>query len=532
MSHLSTKVIKLSTACIWLVLLAAGLKGGNLKSANTRMAGQRPNILLIVSEDNGPELGCYGDPQARTPNLDALAAAGTRFEKAFTTYALCSPSRASIYTGLYPHQHGQVGLATHKYHMYEDTRTFPAYLKKSGYRTGVIGKIHVNPESSIPFDWSAIRSDNFKRNNMHDYVKEANHFMGGGPEPFLLMVNFPDAHFPLVRQAGGLPVAPRSGKDMKGTLPFVGASSPRLLEYTADYYNSIERLDALCGQLFDLLRERGADRNTVIIYLGDHGAQFSRGKHSSHEAGLRIPLIIKDPRLEKQRSTVHELVSVIDLLPTILEITGEVLPSGLPGQSLIPTLTDGRLKENRPYIYSASDGGTSMFFHPTRSIRDQQYKLIHHLIPNQENPDFKLYAGHFNSHFDGGTEQQELKDARADIKNAYDRYQHPPEFELFDLQKDPQEWINLSDDRKYERIFRRLKKALLTWRQATADPLAETEVLQAYVKEIEEVNMRYPNHSYQKDNAFRWRFYEAFSRRTAPKDGLTPSANHHSSIHQ
>lgn len=101
---------------------------------------KRPNVLLIVSEDNGPELGCYGDPYAKTPNLDRLAAGGVRFENAFVPYSVCSPSRACYLTGLHPHQNGQIGLATHKYSMYRAFPNIASLLKAQGYRTGLIGK--------------------------------------------------------------------------------------------------------------------------------------------------------------------------------------------------------------------------------------------------------------------------------------------------------------------------------------------------------------------------------------------------------
>ena len=112
-------------------------------------AGETPNILLIVSEDNGPEIGAYGEPFVKTPQLDALAAGGVLFERAYVAQAGCSQSRAAYLTGLYPHQNGQIGLATWKFRLYrEDTPNIVRSLKKAGYRTGIIGKIHVNPEEA------------------------------------------------------------------------------------------------------------------------------------------------------------------------------------------------------------------------------------------------------------------------------------------------------------------------------------------------------------------------------------------------
>ena len=127
-------------------------------------ASERPNILLIVSEDNGPELGCYGQPYVETPVLDQLATNGIRFERAYVPQAGCSQSRAALMTGLYPHQNGQIGLATWKFGLYDGgTPNLVRSLKGAGYRTGIIGKLHINPKEAFPFDFRAISTSNFAR---------------------------------------------------------------------------------------------------------------------------------------------------------------------------------------------------------------------------------------------------------------------------------------------------------------------------------------------------------------------------------
>ncbi len=147
--------------------MSCGLVGCLLIVGMVHAEDSRPNILLITSEDNGPELGCYGDPYAKTPHLDALARQGIRFDRAFVTQAGCSQSRASILTGLYPHQNGQIGLATWKFRMYrDDTPNMVRSLKGVGYRTGIIGKLHVNPATAFPFDSKAIPSSNFARKKL------------------------------------------------------------------------------------------------------------------------------------------------------------------------------------------------------------------------------------------------------------------------------------------------------------------------------------------------------------------------------
>jgi N-sulfoglucosamine sulfohydrolase len=165
-----------------------------LLAANCGFAAERPNILLIVSEDNGPELGCYGDPYAQTPVLDELAASGVRFANAFVPYSVCSPSRACFLTGLYPHQNGQLGLATHKFAMFETTRTLPTMLQQNGYRTGMIGKLHVNPEKAFPLDFRKITGANFGKRNVRDYADAASEFFRqDSAEPFFLSINYTSA---------------------------------------------------------------------------------------------------------------------------------------------------------------------------------------------------------------------------------------------------------------------------------------------------------------------------------------------------
>ncbi|MCZ6632316.1 MAG: sulfatase-like hydrolase/transferase, partial [bacterium] len=200
--------------------------------------GDRPNVLLIISEDNGPHLGCYGDRFAKTPNLDRLASEGVRFANAFSTQAVCSPGRASILTGLYPHQCGQIGLATHKYALYDDFPNLHSLLKGAGYRTGLIGKLHINPESAFPFDmwWNERESISFAHRDVRKMAEMAEAFMAPSAEPFFLQISHPDAHLPFHRQQFGVPEEPVEGKDVE-PLPFVGVDTPHIREQTADYYN-------------------------------------------------------------------------------------------------------------------------------------------------------------------------------------------------------------------------------------------------------------------------------------------------------
>lgn len=472
-------------------------------------SSELPNILLIVSEDNGPELGCYGTTEVTTPHLDALAREGVKFENAFVTYSVCSPSRSTIYTGLYPHQNGQIGLATHKYRMYESYKTLPVFLKEAGYRTGCLGKIHVNPESAIPWDYHSIKSSNFAKKNLPDYARKGAEFAReSGEAPFFLMVNFPDAHCDWQKQVEGMPAHPLDGEDIERSIPFIGVDNERLRELTANYYNSINRLDESVGMLMDSLRTSGALENTLIIYLGDHGAQFSRGKTSNYEAGLRVPFIVSWPGKVPEGREESTMISTIDLLPTLLSAASIPVPDHLPGQSLFPLIQNGALERPRNYIFAGGAGSAAFYHYPRRSVRNERFKLIHNLLHERENPKFMAYAFQM---YGTGTLPSELEGAPDHIVRAYATWQNPPEYELYDLQADPYEFSDLSAEEAYAAQLAELQTALHEWQIETRDPFYHPEMLARITAEADSVNQHYPGRNYNKDPDFQWKYPDYFS---------------------
>lgn len=441
--------------------------------APTSSGADRPNFLLIVSEDNGPELGTYGDPYARTPNLDALAAEGVRFDRAFVAQAGCSPSRASFLTGLYPHQNGQLGLATWGFRMYrEDTPNMARSLKEAGYRTGLIGKLHVNPESAFPFDFKEIPTANFQRKNLGDYAKHAESFFEASDQPFFLSVNYPDAHRPWLRQAEGLPENPLDGSDVQ-PLAYLGLGGAKLRRLSADHYNSMERLDVLVGDLLAALDRSGKADNTLVVYLGDHGADFIRGKRTCYEGGLRIPLIVRWPGRAKAGQARSELVSTIDLMPTFLAAAAAESPAGLPGTSLID-LIEGKEPAWRRYLFAEFHAHAAKpNFYPQRSVRNDRYKLIESLMPGEINPGYDFTLHHIE-----GSLPAAIESAPPEVRNAYRTMERPPRFELYDLEADPFEFRNLADDSAHADVLRELQRELARWRKETNDPLLDERNLE------------------------------------------------------
>lgn len=474
----------------------------------------RPNVLLITSEDHGPHLSCYGDPNVRTPHLDRLAGQGIRFTNAYVTYSVCSPSRASLLTGLYAHQNGQMGLATHKFAMFRSWPNIASLLRKAGYRTGIIGKLHVNPAKAFPFDFKALGGSNFNDRPMHKFAKLVNRFIRASDKPFFLMINYPDAHFPLLRQQHGLPEKPMSTKDIKRMLPEVAIDTPRLRKHAANYYNCLMRLDSGIGLLLKRLDQAGKANNTLVIYLSDHGAQFSRGKTTAYEAGLRVPMMVRWPKHIKPGLVGNELVSSIDILPTILEATGVKAPDHLSGQSLL-ALGRGEKKKWRRYLFTGKAGSTAYWTFPQRTIRDERYKLILNLTPGRTCPTAVAYEKHQGTFFVAGCTAEEIAGASRQVRQAYAVWRRPPKIELYDLQSDPHELHNLAGQAAHAKTEKRLLARLRQWQRETNDPFLNKDLLARYLAETARVSKKYggPQSRYRRDRSFRWKYPEYLAPR-------------------
>ena len=474
-----------------------------------------PNILLIVPEDTGLELSCYGDPNIHTPNIDRLAAQGCRFTRAYVTQAVCSPGRASILTGLYPHENGQIGLATHRFEMYRAWPSLPTLLKASGYRTGRLGKLHVLPEAAFAFDhvWNSQQANSFASRDVAQVAAEAGRFISAGDDPFFLMVCYADAHLPWLPQEAGLPRTPLTRDDVT-VPPAVGCDSPRLRQHAADYYNCVSRLDTGVGLLLDQLDAAGKADDTVVLYVNDHGPQFSRGKCCVTELALRAPLIVRWPGVTVPGSVANALASQVDVMPTLLDAAGVGPPERQSGRSLRPLLDGGVAADWCTHVFAEWNAGHALkadngLLYPTRTVRDDRYKLVHNLLSERPNPAEHYYTQHLL--IDIGCTQAEIDAAPRHVRDTYARWRNPPEFELYDLHTDPCEWHDLADDPAMADIRHRLADALQAWREATDDPLLDPAKFARFVEQHDAACRREP--SVRDDPDFRWPYIDDFAPR-------------------
>lgn len=475
--------------------------------------GATPNILFIVSEDNGLDLGCYGNKAVHTPHLDSLASRGMRFTQAYVPYSISSPSRGVLFTGLYPHQNGQVGLATHNYSMYRGVKTLPKYMRELGYKTGCIGKIHVNPESEIPFDFWENRGSNFAKKNLKSYAEQAVRFVksdqredGGDSKPFFLMVNFPDAHFPVQASVEGLPSIQIDERKVE-PMEFVGVDSPRHREYVTNYYNCMNRLDESVGMLLDSLKAIGALDNTIIIYISDHGAQFPRAKGSNYEAALKIPMIVCWAGHTPKGAVDDRMISTVDMLPTFIAMAGGTAPAFMPGCDLRPVFEAKQTSNRRKYIFAGGMGSFPQVHYPRRSVRSDRYKLIVNYNSPLADPQAEYYRSQ-QDHYAGGIANAELESAPDSVKTAFAVFEYPPRYELYDLKNDPNEYHNLASKAEYAHELENLKQVLQEWQKQTKDPVADPKLLARWNSEVEYVMKN--NVDYRAKD-FRWGYLDYFS---------------------
>ncbi len=454
---------------------------GTLAVGSALAAGEvqeQPNILLIVSEDTGQELSCYGDTNVWTRHLDSLAQQGMLFENAYVTQSVCSPSRSTIFTGLYPHQNGQLGLATHDYAMFRKFPTTYSILKQAGYATGLLGKTHINPQSAVEdhVDYRAVKSANFGKKDLAEYARHAAAFIeSANARPFFLTVNYPDTHWPFQDQVEGRPRDPVMPADV-GVMPYVAVDNPRIRKYAAGYYNCLLRLDDCIGELLEVLEKSGRADNTLVIYIGDHGAQMARGKIWPLEAGVKVPFLVQWPGVARKGVRCRELVSTIDLLPTFLDVAGLPPRDELPGASLRPLLK-GEAKDFRPYLAVERNCDVAFIHFPQRAIRDERYKLIWSPLRDRPDPGVECYLGQVHPAYRGCPSTEELEDLPETTKELYTAWLNPPEYQLYDLQTDPWEFRNLAGQPEYAEVEGRLKGALRDWMKETDDWITDPEKL-------------------------------------------------------
>jgi N-sulfoglucosamine sulfohydrolase len=442
---------------LWLLLLIS----------SAALADAR-NVLLIIADDQGFDLGVYGNRVLRTPNLDQLAARGTLFTNAFATVSSCSPSRSVIYTGLYSHSNGMYGLAhdVHNQHLLLSVRTLPQLLKAGGYRTALVGKKHILPEDALPFD-AELAPERPGIRDVAFMADEARKFMAASTDrPFLLIVGYSDPHraeqnFGNTRAWPG--IKRETYDPAKVVVPAHLPDLPEVRRDLADYYESVSRLDSGVGLLLDALRAAGHSSDTLVIYLSDNGRAFPGAKTTLYDEGIHLPLIVSSPAQAKHGVRNDAMVSWVDIAPTILDWAGVSKTESLPGRSILPILE----QSNPPgwdRVFASHNFHEIQQYYPMRALRTREYKYILNLAAPLEFPIAGDVASSPSWH------AIEARPAVGLGTRTTQAFLHRPPEELYDLRQDPAEVHNLADDPAHRAVLERMRAELTKFRQDTKDP--------------------------------------------------------------
>ncbi|KAH8897467.1 alkaline phosphatase-like protein [Thozetella sp. PMI_491] len=438
------------------------------------------NVLLLIADDLGRQVGCYGDDIAQTPNLDRLASEGIRFTKAFASTASCSGSRTTIYTGLHTHHNGQYGLASHRHHFqtFDHVETAPGLLSRHGYLTGIIGKVHVGPKEVYPWE---IREESDTRDVAKISDRTAAFFDRSKTEsrPFFLTVGFVDPHRDRSRAGFGntadydTRVKTVKFDAEKVHVPDFLTDSPGTRQELASYYESINRLDQGVGLILAGLDNAGLRDETLVIFLSDNGPPFVNSKTTLYDAGVNLPFIVRPPSSSDTSSVGivnPNLISYVDILPTILEYAGhpEENERRFPrvGRSFLSILTETQELASWDHVYGSHTFHEVTNYWPTRYLRDRQFKY-HRNIAHRL--DFPFAADLYGSLAWDDVRNQVETPKRIGTRRLTDYFLRPPE-ELYDLEADPLEVNNLARDPQHAGRLQRMRQQLEDWQRRTEDP--------------------------------------------------------------
>jgi N-sulfoglucosamine sulfohydrolase len=425
----------------------------------------RPNILWISTEDISPDLGCYGDQYAVTPNLDRLAAQGVRYRWVFSHAGVCAPTRSGIITGAYPttigtHHMRCQGVPPH------EVKCFPEYLRAAGYYCTN------NVKTDYQFDsprtaWDECSSKAHWRNRPRG-------------KPFFSVINFTLTHESQIRNRSPEMVqrlnrlGPAERHDpAKAELPPYYPDTPVVRQDWAQYYDLITLMDKQVQGVLDQLEADGLAEDTIVWFWGDHGRGLPRAKRWIYDSGSRVPLLIRIPDKWRKLAlpenpdavrpgTVNEdLIAFIDFAPTMLSLVGLEIPRYMPGRAFL-----GRQKAPlREYVLGARDRMDEAY-DLIRAVRDKRFKYLRNFM-------WHVSRGQHINYMDQMPTMQEMRRLHAEGKLTGPPLQYfeptKPVEELYDTTTDPHEVNNLAGDPKYKDVLERMRQVYSDWYRARED---------------------------------------------------------------
>jgi N-sulfoglucosamine sulfohydrolase len=442
--------------------------------------GQKPlNVLIVVTDDQGALAGYLGTQGVKTPTMDALAKQGVAFTKAYCTFPSCSPSRAGLLTGTFPHVNGintnvheflganppekwvtETAYLQNKFFVCDSISTLVEVLKKEGYYTGISGKFHVAPHKKFPFDFWA--EDLNEKNADSFFIKTKG-------KPFLFYYNSHHPHRPFVTEKAAGRVEAKLKEGKLQVPPFL-PNTPMMQRDWAEYLVAIEDADKDLADILAVIKKRKLDGNTLIVFVGDNGAPFHRGKYTPYNLGNNCPLIISGKGVQKNVLSKMP-VSFADIMPTILDMANIKIPQSVNGKSLKPFITGQSETPINEFVVSET-----AFPRPNepnyqaRSVFNDRFLYIR----SNGKPRVKLSPA--DMYLEKGWNNHSYQ-ATMEAKNEYPlQYQllqtlenTPPVEELFDLHSDPWCMHDISKNADYKAALDKMKQYLDGWIIETKD---------------------------------------------------------------
>ncbi|HEY3108564.1 MAG TPA: sulfatase [Chloroflexota bacterium] len=431
----------------------------------------QPSVLVITCHDLGRHLGCYGVPTLRTPNLDRLAAQGVRFAQAYCAAPQCSPSRAALYTGRHPHSNGVLGLthANFGFDLQPEERHLAQILKESGRATALVGADHEIRHVDDASAAARLGFDHLERPRRGDAIAAAAlaqlERFAEGRTPFYLQVGFNEPHRLAHPDPAAEPDYMGFRSDYVEPDDRLGLTVPPWLRDTpagraeiAELQGAVHYVDRAIGRLLDRLDELGLADETLVVYTPDHGLALPRAKCSLYGPGLEVALLVRYPDRGWAGGRVQaELISNVDVFPTILEALGLAVPPSVQGRSFAPLL-DGRPYAAREAIFGEMTYHD--YYDPRRCVRTAS----HHLIVN-----FTAAPAFMNP-------SQSWRPRTDPLVPPKPALAYHPLVELFDLVRDPHEQVDVAGQPAYAAVQADLLARLHAWMRQTDDPLLEGAV--------------------------------------------------------
>jgi N-sulfoglucosamine sulfohydrolase len=442
------------------------LVGASTVSVGAAEPGKKWNLLLVTADDlNADSAGWLGNKHGATPNLDAFAKTAHRFVNSHVTAPICQPSREALLTGRVPHRNGGLGFNPIR----KDVPTLVEVMREAGYFTAVIAKVaHMAPAEKFP--WHATGAQNLGKSptGFREKFRELLATAKADGKPFFINANICDPHRPFIgaaprkKKKDDVPIdGARIYKPAEITVPAFLEDLPRVRDEVAQYYSSVSRFDRTFGLILGELKAAGRNRDTVVVFLSDHGMSFPFSKATVYYNGTWSPVLIRIPDMGDPQER-PEFVSSVDLMPSLIDLLGLKAPVGMDGRSWLPLLK-GEKQADRDFVITHVNTVSSGKAFVQRCIRTKNRALMFHGWVGGPNA-FRVEA------MSGLSFAAMNQSPDAKCKGRVKQLVEGEPLMLFDTSADPGERKNLIRDTRYATDVAELGKKLLAHMQKTDDP--------------------------------------------------------------